>query len=78
MTTSYAVEAVGDMDGNWSRSKLRYPTLESARLAAQDSMAFWSLVREWRVVETSDPPNVEVVVANGRLVSRTPPKDPVL
>ena len=54
---SFKVEVIADASGAWCGNALRFATREEAEANAQDLMARWFAVREWRVVESSDAPN---------------------
>jgi hypothetical protein len=66
MSQSFAVEVQADSTGNWAGNGCRYPSKVAAEWAARDLMARWWLVTAWRVVESDDPPNYDVV--DGRVV----------
>lgn len=57
--TSYKVEVLVAGETNWSANAMRYPTHELAEAAAKDLISRWMAVKEWRVLPTQDPPNVE-------------------
>lgn len=52
---SYKVEVIADNSGEWVSNALRFPTKEMAEEYGADLAMRWLLVREWRVVESSDP-----------------------
>lgn len=55
MKMSYAVEVVADNSGKFCGNALRFATKGAAQRYAIDLHARWTAVREWRVVESSDP-----------------------
>lgn len=54
---SYAVEVIADGSGQFCGNAIRFPTREAAKEYAIDLHARWTAVREWRVVESTDPVN---------------------
>lgn len=54
---SYAPEVIADDSGKWVGNALRFATKDEAEKNVQDLMYRWFLVRETRVVESSDPVN---------------------
>ena len=70
MSQSFAVEVQADSTGNWAGNGCRYPSKLAAEWAAQDLANRWWLVTAWRVVESDDPPNYDVV--DGRTVEYDP------
>ena len=58
-TGSYKAEM--KVNGGWSSNARRYATREEADAAGQDLYSRWTSVEEYRVVPSSDPPNVEPV-----------------
>jgi len=63
---SFKVEVIADGSGKWCGNGCRYPTKEVAETMAADLMNRWFAVREWRVVESSDPANYDIV--DGKVV----------
>lgn len=63
---SYAPEVIADATGKWIGNKLRFATREEAEANVQNLALRWMLVRQTRVVESSDPVNYRWV--DGRLV----------
>lgn len=57
--TSYKVEVQVAGESGWSSNAQRFPTEAMAESAAKDLFSRWMSVKEWRVVATNDPPNVE-------------------
>ena len=55
--TSWAAEVIADDSGKFCGNALRFATKEEAEAYAKDLMFRWTLVREWRVVESTDPVN---------------------
>jgi len=45
------------VDGKWSSNGLVFATVDEARDAARDLMGRWTLVRDWRAIESNDPVN---------------------
>jgi hypothetical protein len=62
---SYAPEVIADNSGKWCGNALRFATKEEAEANVRDLFSRWMLVKETRVVESSDPVNYAWV--NGRL-----------
>lgn len=58
-TVSYGAEVIADDTGKFYGNELRFATREQAEEYARDLEMRWMLVREWRVVESSDPVNRE-------------------
>ena len=56
---SFKVEVIADSSGQWCGNALRFGTREGAEADARDLMARWFAVRDWRVVESEDPVNVD-------------------
>lgn len=54
---SYAPEVIADSSGKWCGNGLRFPTRAEAEANVQNLMMRWMMVRETRVVESSDEPN---------------------
>lgn len=54
---SWKAEVIADSSGQWVPNGLRFATKRQAEDYAKDLMWRWSLVREWRVVESEDPCN---------------------
>ncbi len=54
---SYAPEVIADSSGEWTGNGLRFERREDAQQWAFDLSLRWTLVREFRVVESSDPVN---------------------
>ncbi len=67
---SFKPEVQTDNSGNWYGNALRFATREEAELNVFDLSMRWMLVRETRVVESTDP--VTHAWADGRLSSVTP------
>ena len=58
---SFAPEVIADSSGKWCGNALRFETREEAEENVQDLMMRWMLVRETRVVESSDPVNYRYI-----------------
>ncbi len=54
---SYAPEVIADSSGKWAGNGLRFERREDAEAWVLDLSMRWTLVRETRVVESSDPVN---------------------
>ena len=54
---SYAPEVQTDGTGHWYGNALRFQTAQEAEAQVADLSMRWTLVRDTRVVPTSDPPN---------------------
>lgn len=52
---SYKVEVIADDSGKWCSNALRFATEEEARDYGAGLAMRWILVREVRVVESTDP-----------------------
>lgn len=63
---SWAPEVQTDNTGKWYGNNLRFATKEEAEASVHDLMMRWLLVRETRVVESTDPVNYRWV--DGKLV----------
>lgn len=65
---SWKPEVIADSSGTWCGNALRFATREEAEGAAQAILAMrWMMVRETRVVESTDPVNYRWEL--GRLVA---------
>lgn len=54
---SWVPEVIADNSGKWCGNGLRFATREEAEANVRDLMCRWTLVRETRVVESTDPVN---------------------
>ena len=54
---SYAPQVIADNSGIWTGNALRFATREEAQANADTLMMRWHLVRDVRVVESTDPVN---------------------
>ena len=54
---SWKPEVIADNSGTWCGNSLRFATKEEAEANVRDLSMRWMLVRETRVVETTDPVN---------------------
>ena len=63
---SYQAEVIADSSGEFVGNGLRFATQTEAQQYARDLFGRWTLVRETRVVESTDPVNAEFV--DGRTV----------
>jgi hypothetical protein len=57
MTKSWKAEVIADSSGKWSGNQMRFETKAETEAYARNLMARWTLVLEWRVVESDDPPS---------------------
>ena len=57
MSKSYAPEVIADSSGQWCGNQLRFATKEEAERNVFDLSMRWMMVRETRVVESTDPVN---------------------
>jgi hypothetical protein len=58
-TKSWMAEVIADNSGKFCGNGCRFATKEEAEGYAADLSLRWTLVREWRVVESTDPVNYE-------------------
>ena len=63
---SYAVEVIADRSGKFCGNGVRFATKEEAETSARDLMSRWTLVTDWRVVESTDP--VNYAIKDGQMV----------
>jgi hypothetical protein len=54
---SYKPEVIADSSGQWCDNALRFATRKEAEDNVRDLASRWFLVRETRVVESTDPVN---------------------
>lgn len=54
---SYAIEVIADSSGKWCGNDLRFATRSEAEGRAANMAMRWVLVRQTRVVESTDPVN---------------------
>ena len=54
---SYAYEVVADETGKFYGNAVRFATHQEAKDAAYSKAMAWTLVTDWRVVESADPVN---------------------
>jgi hypothetical protein len=52
---SFKAEVLADASGEFVSNGLRFATREAAESYAQDLAMRWTAVRDWRVVESTDP-----------------------
>lgn len=62
---SWKIEVIADSSGKWAGNGMRYPTYRSADAAGYSLSQRWTLVKEYRVVSSEDPPNTD---RDGRLL----------
>lgn len=58
---SYAGEVIADNSGKFCGNAMRFATKEEAEIYVHDLANRWTLVRDTRVVESSDPVNYAIV-----------------
>ncbi len=58
---SWKAEVIADNSGKFCGNRLRFATKEEAECYARDLAGRWTLVREWRVVESDEPVNRKIV-----------------
>jgi hypothetical protein len=56
---SFAAEVIADSSGKWCGNALRFATSEEAMEYGLDLSLRWTLVREFRVVESQDAVNYQ-------------------
>lgn len=56
---SYAAEVIADNSGKFCGNGCRFATRPEAEAYARDLSCRWTAVREWRVVESTDPVNYQ-------------------
>lgn len=54
---SYAMEVITDSSGKFGGNAVRLATHHEAEAYARNLMGRWMAVRDWRVVESTDPVN---------------------
>ena len=54
---SWKTEVIADRSGKWDGNALRFAHRNEAEAYANDLFRRWTAVREWRVVESTDPVN---------------------
>lgn len=54
---SFATEVIADNSGKWCGNQLRFATKAEADAYVFDLSLRWTLVRDWRSVESPDPVN---------------------
>jgi hypothetical protein len=63
---SWCAEVIADNSGKWVGNQIRLPDKEQAYAYAKDLSWRWTLVRDYRVVESTEPVNYHFV--DGKLV----------
>lgn len=58
---SFKPEVVADSSGQFCGNALAFATREEAEQSAKDLMRRWTLVTDWRVVESDEPVNYQIV-----------------
>ncbi len=74
---SFKIEVIADSSGKWVGNDLRFATRLEAEAYAADLSSRWTLVRDFRVVESHDPANRGKMVAKhkypgGHLIEVSP------
>lgn len=64
---SWKVEVIADSSGKWCGNGVRYASEDAAKIGGADLAGRWLAVRDWRVVESDEPANYDIV--DGKLVS---------
>jgi hypothetical protein len=59
-TQDWQVWVLADSSGKWASNNIRHATREDAEAAAKDLARRWTLVREWTVTLTTEPPSPRV------------------
>jgi hypothetical protein len=62
---SWKPEVIADQPGKWNGNALRFATKEEAEANVRDLSMRWTLVRDTRVVESTDPVNYQWVPGIG-------------
>ena len=57
LASSWAPEVIADSSGKWTGNQLRFAAKAEAEGNVYNLMMRWTLVRETRVVESTDPVN---------------------
>ena len=57
---SWKAEVIADGSGKFCGNGLRFATEEEAKIYAIDLSYRWTLVRDWRVVESDGPVNYQI------------------
>ena len=55
------------VDNNWYNNAVAFATEEEAAISARDLFNRWLLCKDWRVVESTDPVNYQIV--DGKMVT---------
>ncbi len=63
---SYKVEVRADGESGWNSNLLRFATEERARKYGENLAWRWTLVQDWRIVETDDPLSEGETTTQGR------------
>lgn len=69
---SWKVEVIADSSGQWCGNAVRYASKKAAEIGAADLAWRWLAVRDWRVVESDEPANYDIV--DGKMISLGAPK----
>lgn len=59
---SWAAEVIADSSGEWVGNKLRFATKQEAEQYVSDLEGRWTAVRKTRVVESTDPVKLHLLV----------------
>lgn len=60
---NFKAEVIADNSGTWAGNALRFATRDEAERYARDLEMRWMAVRQWRVVESDDPPDAPPVAS---------------
>jgi hypothetical protein len=66
---SFKPEVVADSSGRFAANNLAFATRAEAETSARDLAARWTLVTDWRAVESDQPVNARIVEGRLELVS---------
>lgn len=55
------------VDNQWAANAVAFATEEEASISARDLFNRWFLCKDWRVVESTDPVNYQIV--DGKMVA---------
>jgi len=58
---SWKPEVIADSSGKWVGNAVAFATKEEAERWASDLAMRWTLVREWRAVESDEPVNYAII-----------------
>lgn len=58
---SWKVDVIADDSGDWVANGMRFPTYHQAVVYSIDLARRWSAVRQTRIVESTEPPNQDIL-----------------